>query len=99
MGHLAKDIKIPFEMYITSGETESVFTAVKLGEGDVVNASWGPQLVVNDADFEKYKKSMESRTLDVRKVQVFNITDKDQLAIASEIRNQNRDDESWVIEY
>jgi len=90
MGPMAKDIKIPFEMYITSGETESVLTAVKYGEGNVVNASYGPQLVVSDADFEKYKRTMESET-DVRNMQVFNVTDKDQLVIASDIINQNLD--------
>jgi len=93
MGPIAKDIKIPFEMYIISGETESVFTAVNLGEGNVVNGSYGPQLVVSDADFEKYRKSMKSE-IGVRNIQVFNITDKDQLVIASDIKNQNRDAES-----
>jgi len=93
MGYLAKDVKIPFEMYITSGETEIVFTAVKLGEGNVVNGSYGPQLVVSDADFEKYRKSMKAE-IGVRNIQVFNIVDKDQLVIASDIINQNRDAES-----
>lgn len=95
---MAKDIKIPFEMYITSGETESIFTAVKYGEGDVVNAVWGSQLVVSDADFEKYKRTMKPEKIVemtpesiVRNVRVFNVVDKDQLAIASSIRNPNQD--------
>ncbi|CAM3289808.1 ABC transporter permease [Filibacter tadaridae] len=90
IGTMAKDIKIPFEMYITSGETESVFTAVKYGEGNVVNASWGSQLVVNNADFEKYKKTMKPEN-EVRNIQVINIIDKEQLATASAIRNPNQD--------
>ena len=69
---------------------------MKYGEGDVVNASWGPRLVVNDADFEKYKRTMTSET-EVQNVQVFNIVDKDQLAKASAIRTQNWDEGNWVI--
>ena len=64
MGPMAKNIKIPFEMYITIGETERIFTAVKYGEGNVVNAVWGPQLVVSDADFEKYKITMKSEKIE-----------------------------------
>ena len=56
MGAMAKEIKFPFEMYISSGEDRNVFTAVKYGEGDVVNASWGPQLVVNDAILKSIKE-------------------------------------------
>jgi len=93
MGLMGKEIKIPFEMYITSGETESVFTAVKFSEGNVVNGSYGPQLVVSDADFEKYRKSMKS-DIEVRNIQIFNLVDKDQLVIASAVFNQHRDSES-----
>lgn len=93
IGLMAKEIKIPFEMSITSSETDSVVTAVKYGEGNVVNASYGPQFVVSDADFETYKRSMNSE-IGVRNIQVFNVADKDQLAIASDVINQNRDAES-----
>lgn len=103
MGAMAKEIKLPFEMYITSGEKEQVFTAVKYGEGDVINNSWGPQLVMSHTDFEQYKKTIVPESIKdmnpsdiVKNVRVFNITDKDQLAIASEIRNQNREDETWA---
>lgn len=102
MGTMGKDIKMPFEMYITSGETEKVFTAVRYGEGDVINASWGPQLVVSPADFEQYKKMVTEESIEdmdlgdvVKSVRVFNITDKEQLAIASDIRNQNKEDFIW----
>lgn len=99
MGTMAKQIKMPFEMHITSGEKEQVFTAVKYGEGDVMNASWGPQLVMSDVDFEQYKKTLVPENVEnmelsdvVKNVRVFNITDKDELAIASDIRNQNKED-------
>ena len=95
MGPLAKELKFPFEMYISSGEEEIEFTAVKYGEGDVVNASWGPRLVVNDTDFEKYKRTMTLEN-EVQNVQVLNIVDKDQLAKASAIRTQNWDEGNWV---
>ena len=61
-----------------------------------MNASWGPRLVVNDTDFEKYKRTMTSET-EVQNVQVFNIVDKDQLAKASAIRTQNWDEGNWVV--
>ncbi|MEK5040136.1 ABC transporter permease [Sporosarcina sp. FSL K6-3457] len=102
MGTMAKQIKMPFEMHITSGEKEQVFTAVKYGEGDVMNASWGPQLVMSDVDFEQYKKTLVPENVEnmelsdvVKNVRVFNITDKDELAIASDIRNQNKEDVFW----
>ena len=95
-------MKIPFEVNITSSEPTSTFTAVEYGQGDVVNATWGPQFVVNDADFEKYKRTIHLESIMdmdpdsvMQTVRVFNITDKDQLAIASAVRNQNRDENSW----
>ncbi|MBE1555230.1 bacitracin transport system permease protein [Filibacter limicola] len=101
-GSMLKDIKVPFEVNVTSIEPASAFTAVKYGAGDVVNASWGPQFVVNDADFEKYKSAMDQENMlniseerVVRNVRVFNVADKGQLAIASGIRNQNRSEGSW----
>ncbi len=94
LGTVAKDTKIPFKIYVASGDKERVFTAVKFGEGDVVNASFGPQLVVNDADFTEYKRMMHPEN-EVRNVQVFTITNKDQLALASEIRHKNKDEETW----
>ena len=103
MRMLAKNMKVPFEIHITSSEPESMFNAVKYGEGDVVNASWGPQLVVNDADFEAYKKTMVPESIEVmhrgsivQSIRIFNITDKDQLAIASGIRTQNWSEGSWA---
>lgn len=100
-GSSAKEMKIPFEVNITSSEPTSTFTAVAYGEGDVVNQSWGPQFVVNDADFEQYKRTLQlERIMDMhhdyvmQTVRVFNITDKDQLAAASTIRHKNVDD-SW----
>ena len=102
MRMLVKDLKMPFDIKVTSSEPKTVFTTVKYGEGNVVNAAWGPQLVVNDADFEKYKKTivperLEEMDLDwnVLNIRIFNIKDKDQLAAASTIRNQHRDEGSW----
>ncbi|MCG7334940.1 FtsX-like permease family protein [Sporosarcina sp. ACRSM] len=102
MSFLAKDMKIPFEIYITSSEPESKYTAVKLGEGNVINNTWGPQFVVNDADFEKYKKAMVPESIEnmspewiIKSIRIFNITDKSQLALASDIRTQHWDEGSW----
>lgn len=94
MRAMVKEMKLPFEISITSGEPVSTFTAVKYGDGDVVNASSGAQLVANDTDFGAYKKTMNPKS-EVRNVRVFNVADKDQLVIASGIRNQNRDAGSW----
>ena len=102
MGMLAKDMKIPFEVHITSSEPESIFTAVGYGEGDVMNASWGAQFIVNDADFEKYKKTMDLEGIEdmdpdsiVQNKRIFNITDRNQLPIASEMLTQHWDEGSW----
>lgn len=101
MRMLVKDMKMPFEINITSSEPEIVYTAVEYGEGDVVNASFGPQLVVNEADFEKYRDTMVVEDMEMypdwimQSIRVFNITDKDQLAMASAIRNQNSSEGSW----
>lgn len=102
MSFLAKDMKIPFEIYITSSVPESIYTAVKLGEGNVINNTWGPQFVVNDADFEKYKKTMVPESIEnmspewiIKSIRIFNITDKSQLALASDIRTQHWDEGSW----
>ncbi len=102
MRMLAKGMKIPFEIFITSSEPETVFTAVKYGEGNVINNSWGSQLVVNDADFEKYKKALVPESIEsihqdwiIQNVRIFNITDKSQLALASDIRTQHWDEGSW----
>jgi len=102
MGIYAKNIKIPFEINISSSEPKSNFTVVKYGEGDVRNAGWGSQLVVNDTDFEKYKNAIAAENIvhseleDMAKnARVFNIADKDQLAIASGLLTQNWNEEKW----
>ncbi|MFS0577417.1 FtsX-like permease family protein [Sporosarcina sp. 179-K 3D1 HS] len=92
---IAKDIRIPFEMYVTNVEGERTFTVVEYGEGDVVNNSFGEQFVVNEADFEAYKRTMPSES-EVREVQVFNIVHKEQLPAASAIRTQNWQDGTWA---
>lgn len=103
MNLFAKDIKIPFDIHITSSDPARTLTAVKYGEGDVVNAVWGAQFVVNEMDFEKYKKEMMPENMEdtfenwiVRNVYVLDITDDKQLAQASGIYTQNWDDEIWT---
>lgn len=105
MGMLLKEseMKLPFEIHVTSSDPARTFKAVKYGEGDVLNASWGAQLVVNEKDFDKYKQEMLMENLEnmhdgliERNVYALNITDKSQLAAASEIYNQNKDEGSWA---
>lgn len=100
---LAKDMKVPFDITVTSGGPEQIYTAVTYDEGDVVNRSSGAQLVVNDTDFERYKKTMDQQAMEdtgihgfiVRHVTVFNMTDKNDLAMASSIYTQKWDEGSW----
>ena len=102
MSIYAKNIKFPFEIKISSSEPEINFTAVKFGEGDVRNAGWKNHLVVNNIDFEKYKNAMAAENIVHNEIEdmtvnarVFNIIDKDQLAIASGIYTQDWDEEEW----
>ncbi|BAQ09744.1 ABC-type antimicrobial peptide transport system, permease component [Bacillus sp. OxB-1] len=91
---IAKDIRFPFEVYVTSVEGDRTFTVEKYGEGNVVNNSFGYQFVVNETDFDTYKRTMPTES-EVREVQVFNIVDKEQLVEASAIRNQKRQEGTW----
>ena len=70
---------------------------MKYGEGDVVNASWGPRLVVNDADFEKYKRTMVKEN-GVQNVRVFNIT-LTKINLPRHLQSAPKiwDEGSWVI--
>lgn len=95
------DMKMPFEIDVTSSEPMRTLQIVKFGEGDVINANWGSQLVLNKADFEKYKEEMLQEQLEnmhegpiVWNVYAFNITDKSQLAAASKIYTQKHDENS-----
>ena len=90
----AKDVKFPFEVYLQVRDGERKFTVEKFGEGDVVNNRFGEQFVVNEADYEAYKKAM-SPEVELREVQVFNIVDRDQLAEASAIRTQKWEEGTW----
>lgn len=90
----AKDVKFPFEVYLQVRDGERKFTVEKFGEGDVVNNRFGEQFVVNEADYEAYKKAM-SPEVELREVQVFNIVDRDQLADASAIRTQKWEEGTW----
>lgn len=106
MSIFAKDIKIPFEINISSSEPENNFQVVKFGEGGVKNAGWGSQIVVNEKDFEKYKKAIAPEKIvnsDVedmaKKVKFFNIVDEEQLSLASGILTKNWDKEKrWQYE-
>lgn len=94
-------IKMPFEISVRSSEPKRTFKVVQYGEGDVINASIGAQLVVNSTDFESYKKEMTPESMTdvyeewiVRNVYALNIVDKNDLAEASAIYTQNRDEGS-----
>ncbi len=99
IGKFVKDIETPFEIDVTSSNPTRTFKAVKYGEGDVINASAGSQLVVNENDFEKYKQEMVPESMEdvfeewiVQTVYALNITDKNDLAQASHIYTQNCDE-------
>lgn len=101
MVFLLKDIKIPFEIEVTSSEPKLTYKVVAFGEGDIANDSYGPQLVVNQEDFEHYKKTMQAEEMDmypdwiVKNIKVFTIVDKNQLAEASALRSQYEDENTW----
>ena len=55
-------MKVPFDVTITTGETDRQLRITELGNGNVVNyVSVGFQLVVNDAYFEELKEQLPFR--------------------------------------
>ena len=54
----------------------------------MLNATWSTQIVVNDAEFTELKNGADVKS-DIRNVYVVNVSDQQQLAIASSIRRQN----------
>ena len=83
-----KQMKLPFDVKITSGATDMQFRITELGNGNIVNyLSFGTQLVVDDAYFEELKTRLlsESEENTVQNVFAVNVVDQNQLANASEI--------------
>jgi len=100
-----RQMKLPFEVMITSGENDMPFRVTELGNGNVVNyVSVGTQLVIDDAYFEELKIQLPSESEDntVQKVYAVNVVDQDQLASASGIFAQSKykdDDEGYYYSY
>lgn len=100
-----KQMKVPFDVTITSGENDIPFRITELGSGNVVNyVSVGTQLVVDDAYFEELKKQLPSESEDntVQNLYAINVEDQDQLASASDIFTQPKyedDDESYYYSF
>lgn len=83
-----KQMKLPFDVTITSGENDIPFRITELGNGNVVNyVSIGTQLVVDDAYFEALKIQLPTENEDntIHNVHAVNVVDQDQLASASKI--------------
>lgn len=81
-------MKVPFDVTVTSGETDRQLRVTELGNGNVVNyVSVGFQLIVDDAYFEELKEQLLSESEDIKILDVYaiNVQDRDQLAAASEI--------------
>ncbi|WP_368668775.1 FtsX-like permease family protein [Sporosarcina sp. 6E9] len=88
-----KNMKLPFDVNITSGDTDRQFRVTELGSGNVVNyVSVGFQLVIGDAYFEELKEQLPSENEDSKILDVFavNLLDKDQLKAASKIFFQSK---------
>lgn len=86
-GQVVKEIKFPFEITLKPDDEENTITVSKYGEGDILNRHWSEQLVISDAYFEQLK--MNAGIDWVRKVYAINVPDKEQLILASKIRNEN----------
>ena len=89
-------MKLPFDVTITSGTNDIQFRITGLGKGNVVNyLSVGTQLVVDAAYFEELKIQLlsESEENTVQNVFAVNVVDQNQLARASEIFAQPKYEE------
>lgn len=89
-------MKLPFDVTITSGTNDIQFRITELGKGNVVNyLSVGTQLVVDAAYFEELKIQLlsESEENTVQNVFAVNVVDQNQLARASEIFAQPKYEE------
>nr|WP_172372552.1 FtsX-like permease family protein [Sporosarcina jiandibaonis] len=87
------NMKLPFDVNVTSGESDRQFRITELGSGNVVNfVSVGFQLVVNDVYFEELKEQLplESEGNMVLDVYAVNLLDRDQLEAASKIFSQSK---------
>lgn len=90
-------LKLPFDVTVTSGKTDTPFHITELGNGNVVNyMSIGTQLVVNDAYYEELKGLVPSESDEntVQNVFAINLLDKGQLVMASQIFSKSKYDES-----
>jgi bacitracin transport system permease protein len=86
-------MKVPFDVSITSGESDRQFRITELGSGNLVNfVSVGFQLVVDDAYFEELKEQYPSEGEENTIIDVYavNLQDGDQLQAASKIFSQSK---------
>lgn len=94
LGIMSKGIKTPFKVMLSEEIEKNELTIEKLGEGNVVNGYWGGQLVVNDAFFEQLK-SMGGPTVNLSEVEVINVPDQEELALASSLFTELVGEDAW----
>ena len=72
------NMKVPFDVSITSGENDRQFRITELGNGNVVNyVSVGFQLIVEDAYFEELKEQLLSESEENKILNVYAINVQD----------------------
>ena len=94
LGIMSKDIKTPFKVSLSEEVGGNELTIEKLGDGNIINGYWGGQLIVNDAFFEQLK-SMGGMSRLLSEVEVVNVPDQEDLALASTLFSDLVGEDAW----
>lgn len=94
LGIMSKDIKTPFKVSLSEEVGGNELTIEKLGDGNIINGYWGGQLIVNDAFFEQLK-SMGGMSRLLSEVEVVNVPDQEELALASTLFSDLVGEDAW----